>query len=195
MSRLAVERVACQAPEAALQRRLRGDRALWVGLPGTDRERRSWRPRTERRAAGKAAHRLAQRLCAQVGGADRVGVVDDRGAPRVVPADGHREAEGEDEADEREQRRLDDAERLAQGVSVTTQRPPGPEPEDRRSEHDARKHQCQLPTTQREKQRLLRCESASLSAPLRAQGFTQSAETLPFGASGGPVRDVRTRGC
>ena len=73
-------------------------------------------------------HRFVQRLRPQVGGADRVGVVDDGGAARLVPADRHCEAEREDEPDESEQRTLDDAERLAQRLAVMAQRPPAQSP-------------------------------------------------------------------
>ena len=60
------------------------------------------------------ADRLLQGLGAKIGRSDRVRVVDDRGPPRVVASDSHCQPEGEDEGYEAEERRLEDAERLAQ---------------------------------------------------------------------------------
>ena len=50
---------------------------------------------------------LADRLRAEVGGADRVRVAHDVGAAVLVAANGEREAEGEDEADKPEERSLE----------------------------------------------------------------------------------------
>jgi len=62
-----------------------------------------------------------QRPRAQVGRADRVRVVDDRGPPLVVAPDGHGQAEGENERHEPEQGSLDDTERLTQRLGVRAQ--------------------------------------------------------------------------
>ena len=64
-----------------------------------------------------ATNRLSQRLRPQVRRPDRVGVVHDGGAAGVVAADRHRQAEREDEADQRQECALDDAERLAQRLA------------------------------------------------------------------------------
>ena len=64
------------------------------------------------------AHRLAQRLGSEVGRADRIGVVDHRGTARLVARHRHRQREGEQQPDERQERGLDDAERLAQRLRM-----------------------------------------------------------------------------
>ena len=65
-----------------------------------------------------------ERLRPQVCRADGVRLVDDGGTPGVVSTDRHREAEGEDERDEAEQRRLEDPERLTQRLCVRPRRRP-----------------------------------------------------------------------
>ena len=57
---------------------------------------------------------LGQKLGTEVGRTDGIGVLDDRRTARLVATDRQREAEGEDETDDAQQRRLQDRERLPQ---------------------------------------------------------------------------------
>ena len=65
-----------------------------------------------------ASHRLGQGLCAQVRGPDGVGVVDDGGPARVVAPDRQRQAKGEDQPNECEERPLHDPDRLTQRLRL-----------------------------------------------------------------------------
>lgn len=90
-------------------------------------------------------------VCApQVGGTDCVRFVDDRRTPLLVAADGHGQAEGEDEPDEAEQRRLHDAERLSQRVGMRAQSAADERPEERRPEQDSEDQQPELEAAQAE---------------------------------------------
>ena len=84
-------------------------------------------------------HRVREELRPQIGGADRNRVVDDRGAPGVVAAHGHRQPERENERDEAEQCRLDDTEWLAQRVGVDPKPVANERPQQSGSEHDPKR--------------------------------------------------------
>lgn len=120
---------------------------------------------------GARAHRLPQRLRAQVGGADRVRRLDHRRSPRVVAPDRQRQAEGEDESDETEQRRLEDTERLAQGVCVSAQPATCCNTQQRRAEHDSEDQQPELEAAQPEEHssfiptKVVTCRSIMRDAP------------------------------
>jgi hypothetical protein len=105
------------------------------------------------------AGRLGQGLRPQIGRADCVCVVDDRGPPGVVATHGHREAEREDEPDETEERGLEDAERLAQGLGVCPQPAPCDHAQQRRPEHDPEDDQPELEAAQAEEHRIRRTTS------------------------------------
>ncbi len=70
-----------------------------------------------------AALGLRKELCPQVRGSDRVRLGDDRRTAVLVAADCEREPEGEDQADDAEQGRLQHAERLAQCLRVLSEVP------------------------------------------------------------------------
>ena len=97
----------------------------------------------------------AQRLRAQVGRADRVGVVDDGGATRLVPADGQREAERQDEPDQPEQRALQHAERLAQMLEPVTEVAAEREADSRGAEDDREEDERELETAETKEHRTL----------------------------------------
>jgi hypothetical protein len=80
--------------------------------------------------------RFRQSLCAQVGRADVVCVVDNRGTTRLIASDREGKAERKDEPDEAEQRALQDSKRLAEMFRSVTNVPAEKEAEARRSEDD-----------------------------------------------------------
>jgi hypothetical protein len=143
------ERVARDAPQRSLQPvtvrdRLVGGRAAGDGV----RESYGRVGVTNEVIERSRPHGLAERLRAQVRRADRVGLLDDGCAAGVVAPDGHGEAEGQDQRDETQQRGLQDAERLAQGVRVRAQPTPSRHPAERRAEHDAVDEQPELEAPQ-----------------------------------------------
>ena len=140
------ERVPGQRPELALESVFLGDRACEPG-GGRDRirERQAGVRVLPEQLERAASHRLGQGLRAQVRGPDRVGVVDDCGPARVVAPDRKRQAEGEDQPDQREERALHDSDRLAQRVGLQAQHAAGQVPEGDESEDDAGDDQPELP--------------------------------------------------
>ena len=114
----------------------------------------------ERSGAG----RLVEGLGAQVRGADRVRLRDDRVTARLVTADRERQAEREQERDEAEQRPLKDADRLSLGLGPVMKHPPRHESGERRAEQDRDEKQCKLERAEAEEQGgLLDAEQARLS--------------------------------
>ena len=99
------------------------------------------------------SHRLGQRLRAQVGGPDRVGVVDHGGPARVVASERQRQAEGEHQPDEREERPLHDPDRLAQRLGLAAQHAAAEIADGHEPEHDRGDDQPQLPGAQPEEHR------------------------------------------
>ena len=65
----------------------------------------------------------------------------------VAPPHGQCQAEGQDERDEAEKRRLEDADRLAQDLGVGAQVPPQDDARERRPEHDREDEQAELEDT------------------------------------------------
>ena len=88
--------------------------------------------------------RFGKRLGAQVGGADRVCLVDHVRAPVLVPANSERQAEGENQSHHPQQRRLQHSKRLAQTVRPVPVTPAQPHPDGRRAEHDRKQEQTEL---------------------------------------------------
>jgi hypothetical protein len=64
------------------------------------------------------ASRLADQLGAEVCGSDCIGLRDDGGTACLAPADGERQPEGKDQPDQAEERGLQNADRLAEGLVV-----------------------------------------------------------------------------
>ena len=67
------------------------------------------------------SRRLRDELRAEIRRPDRIRLGDGGGATILVPSDGEREPEGQDQADDAEQRALQDAERLAQRSRMLAQ--------------------------------------------------------------------------
>jgi hypothetical protein len=102
---------------------------------------------------GAGPNRLRQELRAQVRRADRVRLVYDGGATRLVPPDGEGEPEGEDEPDEPEQRCLEDAERLTKMMRPTPQALAEDEAKRRGAEDDGEEDETELEAAEAEEQR------------------------------------------
>ena len=66
----------------------------------------------------RRSRRLGQELSAQIGGADVVGFLHHERPAVLVPSDGHRQAEREEQADEAKERALDDADRFVVPLGV-----------------------------------------------------------------------------
>ena len=120
-----VERLSAEPPQlpeehVALRDDLSGGRA--VGHGARQRDPRVGVPLQQ--VEGAAPHGLGERLRAQVGGADRVRLVDDRRTARLVAPHGQRQAEREDEPHDAEQRGLEDAEGLPQILLEVAERRP-----------------------------------------------------------------------
>ena len=110
-----------RAPELSLQLLTVSGGGVCRRAAGTEFERRMWCPCS---APAVRANRFAWALRGsepQVGRSDRVGVLDDGRAARLVASTGERQAEREDEPDDPEQRRLQGGEGLANRVR------PGPQ--------------------------------------------------------------------
>jgi hypothetical protein len=111
-----------KTPKSSLQHVLGRDRALHRGavrdhVRNVERQVRVSREQGKRSGPG----RLGEQLRSQVCRADRIRLGDDGSATILVAADGEREAEGEDEPDDAEQRALHGAERFAQRLVVPPQ--------------------------------------------------------------------------
>src|SRR6185295_1266726 len=88
--------------------------------------------------------RLRERLRTQIGRPDGVGFIHDRGASRLVPTDGHRESEGEDQRDEPDQRGLDDSERLPEPLPSIAEVATECDPDEGGPHHDDEDHDREL---------------------------------------------------
>ena len=95
------------------------------------------------------AHRLAQRLGSEVRRPDRIGVVDHGRPSRLVARHRHRQGEGEEQPDQRQERGLHHSERLAQRLRVVAQGAAGEESDRGRAEEDSHEHERQLPAVER----------------------------------------------
>src|SRR6185503_6986868 len=117
---------------------------------------------------GIAALGFGQRLCPEVGRADRVGLVDDGRAPELVAPDGQREAEGQDETDDTQDRRLQRPDWLVEMVRSVTLAPSEHQPDGRGPDHDRDEEEPESPAAQLEEQ----------TRPSRA-GYPRSESGLP----------------
>ena len=113
-------------------------------LPGTDLAEQDALVRVPHQQRQRpAAHRLGQHLRAQVGCANRIRLIDDARAAILVAADGQRQPEGKDQADDAEQRTLQHGERFSH-VRVLTMAPAKQHGDPSRAEHDGGQNQSQL---------------------------------------------------
>jgi hypothetical protein len=99
-----------------------------------------------------AASRLRDELRAQIRRPDRVRFGHRRGAAAFVAPHGEREAEGEDQPDDPEERALEDPERLAQRGRVLAQVPAAHVAGQGRGGDHREDDQRQLPCAEREEQ-------------------------------------------
>ena len=118
---------------------------------------------------------------------------DDGGAARVVPADGHREAERQDEADEREQRPWTTP-NGSRSVSLRwLERPAGQQSDDRRAEHDARQHDANSQLDSVKNNRLLPTWPRAAAYPERAATLCHGLTNLARSLDDGPMIEARRR--
>ena len=89
------------------------------------------------------AHRLSQRLGPQVRRPDRVRLVNERRAARLVSTDRHRQTKRQQQGNEPHERSLHHTERLLEPFLAGRQRTPDNDAGDGRTEDDPRNDQCQ----------------------------------------------------
>jgi hypothetical protein len=99
---------------------------------------------------GPAPRGLCDQLRAEIGRPDGVRLGHGRRATILVPFNGKRETEGEDQPDHPEQRRLKDSERLAERGGVVSQISARSEAGERRRPDDGEHDQPELPAAQPE---------------------------------------------
>ena len=91
-----------------------------------------------------AAYRLRQRLRPQIGRPDRVRLLDDRRAAILVAREREREAEGEDQANDPEHRRLQHPERLSERLREVMHAAPDERSERGRAQDEPEHEQPEL---------------------------------------------------
>jgi hypothetical protein len=102
-------------------------------------------PYSARGVRALRADRLGESLGAQVRGADRVRLVDDRGAAGLVPPHRQGEAEGEDEPDQAKECGLQNADRLPEMLGPVPQVAPEHEADRHCAEDDRQQDERELP--------------------------------------------------
>ena len=131
-----------------------GDDLTGLGAAGHGERQADPRVRVVRQEReGATADGFGQGLRAQIGGADRVRLVDDRRTTSLVASHGQRESEGQDEPDDTEQGGLQDSERLAEIVLEVAERSTEDHAERGRSEHHGEQDEPERPTVEAEEHR------------------------------------------
>ena len=149
--RRVVQRTAGECPEPALQLLPRAHGlVLCVAAGNGVREADAVIGVAAQRFERRGPHRFGECLGSQVGGSDRVALVDQRRAPGLVPPYRQREPERQDQPDEPEQCGMHRGERLAQGLGVVAHPPSEEQPETSRADHRREEHEPQLEAGQPE---------------------------------------------
>src|SRR5206468_5627031 len=115
------------------------------------------------------------RLPAQIGRADRVRLGDERSAPVLVATDRQREPEREDQADEPQQCRLEDADRLLQPVRALPEEAANQPAEQRRADDDAEDDERERPARHREEHGAMVTAGSAIAQPARRSASTAIA--------------------